>query len=441
MTAFDLPVWIVYGYLFVLGAVVGSFLNVCIYRIPQHDKLWASLKGLAGSPSACPRCRSQIRWKDNVPILGWLKLGGRCRDCRMWISPRYPAIELLNGLLWVALYWLEVPHAWGTTIQDSGVYAPDGPQGIIGSAWLSPDAVVHWRYFYHLVLAEALLVATFIDFDLWIIPDGVTLPAMAVGLIGSLLGQVYLVPVWFQSPRLIHDIQIVRDVEPSWAWMFPEWLDPLLSGPALPEWIIAHPHVHGLVASIVGLLVGGGVVWAMRIIGHTVLRREAMGFGDVVLMAMVGSFLGWQPTVMAFFLAPLFACVVVLMLAFSGWRREIPYGPYLSMGTLAVLFGWKFVWPPFERVFSIGVLIVPIAVMMAVGMFSLLVLIQGIKWVLGYELVPSESVGEWSGADQNQFQDGEKNDLQWGQWRGPQWPGILSGRGQIHTNRWRHPPL
>ncbi|MCA9113307.1 MAG: hypothetical protein KDA52_25385, partial [Planctomycetaceae bacterium] len=139
--------------------------------------------------------------------------------------------------------------------------------------------------------------------------------------------------------------------------------------------------------------------------------------------------------------APLFACVVVLMLAFSGWRREIPYGPYLSMGTLAVLFGWKFVWPPFERVFSIGVLIVPIAVMMAVGMFSLLVLIQGIKWVLGYELVPSESAGEWSGADQNQFQDGEKNDLQWGQWRGPQWPGILSGRGQIHTNRWRHPPL
>ncbi|MCA9074322.1 MAG: prepilin peptidase [Planctomycetaceae bacterium] len=439
MTAFDLPVWIVYGYLFVLGAVVGSFLNVCIYRIPQQETFWASLKGLANSPSACPRCGSGIRWKDNIPIIGWLKLGGRCRDCRMWISPRYPAIELLNGLLWVALYWLEVPSGWGTTIADSGVYAAKGPQGIIGSEWLSPEAVVHWRFAYHLVLAETLLVATFIDFDLWIIPDGVTLPAMAVGLIGSLLGQVYLVPVWFQSPRLMRDVQIVRDTESTWQWLFPEWLDPLLTGPAQPAWIAAHPHLHGLAVSVVGLLVGGGVVWLLRIIGHTVLRREAMGFGDVVLMAMVGSFLGWQPTVIAFFLAPLFACVVVLMSVFSGLKREIPYGPYLSLGTLAVLFGWTSVWPSFERVFSIGVLVVPIAVMMALGMFLLLVMIQFGKWLLGMELVPPPYVGEWRAADQNQYQDSERNDRQQGQWRRPGWPGTLSGRGQIHWNNWRHP--
>ncbi|MGE0377902.1 MAG: prepilin peptidase, partial [Planctomycetaceae bacterium] len=138
MTAFGFPEWIVYGYLFVVGTAVGSFLNVCIYRIPQRDALWPSLQGIWSPPSACPRCRNRIRWQDNIPILGWLRLRGRCRDCRMWISPRYPAIELLNGLLWVALYWWEVPAGWHAEISDSGVYAALGPQGFASSTWLSP---------------------------------------------------------------------------------------------------------------------------------------------------------------------------------------------------------------------------------------------------------------------------------------------------------------
>ena len=165
MTAFDLPPWFVYGYLFIIGSVVGSFLNVCIYRIPQHERLWTALQGIWHPPSSCPRCKHRIRWQDNIPLIGWLRLGGRCRDCRMGISARYPAIELLNGLLWVALYWLEVPSEWNASMSDSGLYAALGPQGIEHAGWLSPMAVVHWRYFYHLVLVEALLVATFIDLD------------------------------------------------------------------------------------------------------------------------------------------------------------------------------------------------------------------------------------------------------------------------------------
>jgi leader peptidase (prepilin peptidase) / N-methyltransferase len=438
--AFDLPVWLAYLYLFVLGCVVGSFLNVCIYRFPKHPTVGAAWRGIWTPPSSCPRCGTRIRWQDNIPIFGWLRLKGRCRDCRMWISPRYPAIELLNGLLWVALYWLEVPVGWRATIEDSGLYSTMGPQGIPGHAWLSPTAVLHWRYFYHLVLVEALVVATFIDWDLWIIPDAITLPTMVVGVLGNvLIGQVYLVPVWFQSPTLARDVQLVRDLTPQVGWMFPTWLDPLLEGPIVPLWIAEHPHLHGLAVSLAGILVGGGVVWAVRAVGTRILGREAMGDGDVVLMAMVGSFLGWQVTVAAFLLAPVAAFGVALLRMLWSRQVEIPYGPYLSMGTLAVLFGWDRIWPPFERVFFSGVLVVPVGVMMIVGMGGLLVLMQLIKRMFGIELYTDEPPPVWLPADQTQYLAGEQVDPQQGQWRRSHWPGNLSGRGQLHENHWRRP--
>lgn len=440
MIAFDLPAWLAYPYLFVLGCVVGSFLNVCIYRFPRHRRIGAAWRGIWSPPSSCPRCGRRIRWHDNIPILGWLRLRGRCRDCRMWISPRYPAIELLNGLLWVALYWLEVPAGWPATIKDSGLYSPMGPQGIADSSWLSPTAVLHWRYFYHLVLVEALVVATFIDWDLWIIPDAVTIPAMVVGVLGNfVIGQVYLVPVWFQSPTLARDISLVRDLTPAVGWMFPEWLDPLLQGPAVPLWIAQHPHLHGLAVSLVGILVGGGVVWAVREVGTRILGREAMGDGDVVLMAMVGSFLGWQVSVAGFLFSTVVGCgVAVLRLVWSR-QAEIPYGPYLSMGTLAVLFGWNRVWPPFERVFSTGVLLVPVGLIMLAGMGLLLAAMQWIKRLAGIDLYPEDPLPAWLPADQSQYLAGEQVDPQQGQWRRAQWPGNLSGRGQLQENHWRRP--
>ena len=440
MILFDLPPWLAYPYLFVLGCVVGSFLNVCIHRIPQHHELTASLKGIWSPPSSCPRCRRRIRWQDNIPIIGWLRLRGRCRDCRMRISVRYPAIELLNGLLWMALYWLEVPTELGARIQDSGIYSPIGPQGNYGAAFFTPEAVVNLRFAYHLVLVEALLVATFIDWDLWIIPDGVTLPATAVGLTGALLsGCVHLVPVWFQSPTLLRDVNLVRELNPQIGWLFPQWLDPLLGGASVPAWCGAHPHLHGLAVSVAGFLVGGGVTWIVRIVGYAVLRREAMGFGDVVLMAMVGSFLGWQPTLAAFFVAPALACLFVVTSYLFHRQQEIPYGPYLSLGTLAILFGWQSFWPPFERIFNAGVLVLPMGLVMVAGMTLLLLAIQGIKRLFGITYDPDELEAVWTGADQSQYLAGERTDDQQGQWRRRRWPGVLSGRGQLHQTRWRHP--
>ncbi len=177
MIFLDLPPWVIYPTLFVFGSIIGSFLNVCIYRIPQKDSFWGSLQELWNRPSQCRRCRSHIRWQHNIPIFGWLMLRGRCRDCRAWISPRYPLIELLNALLFVVVYWFEIGAVGEVVIplKDSCLWTPIGPDVIPGLGPLSPTMYAHLRYAFHMVLIEALLVATFIDFDLWIIPDGATL--------------------------------------------------------------------------------------------------------------------------------------------------------------------------------------------------------------------------------------------------------------------------
>lgn len=428
MIQIDLPPWFIFTGLFVLGAIVGSFLNVCILRIPQREQFWASLQGLWDRPSHCPRCKADIRWHDNVPILGWLMLRGRCRNCRMRISPRYPFIELLNAVLFVVVFWFEVPIGW-SELTTSCLYTELGPQAIPGLGPLSPTAFVLLRYAYHMVLIEALLVASFIDFDLRIIPDGVTLPAMAVGVVAStVIGRVHLVPAWFQSPALLTDFRIV----------LPEALHPLLTAPAVPAWFSQHPHLHGLLVSLAGLVVGGGIVWTVRIIGHWILGREAMGFGDVILMAMIGSFLGWQATVVAFFLAPACALAVVSVSWIFRRDRYIPYGPYLSLGALLVLLGWQTIWPSAGRIFSLGPMLLAVFAVMLALFVANLALVQIVKRLLGIDSEPDEPVAEWTAADQNQYFAGELVDRHSGRWKTQHdWPGIAAGRGTLQQERWR----
>src|SRR4051812_27360130 len=132
----------VLSFLFIFGAVIGSFLNVCIYRLPQHDQFWKALAGLSHPPSSCPYCQRRILLQDNIPILGWFVLGGRCRFCRHAFSFRYAAIELLNGLLFVVVYWFEIPSGYGEGLQASCLFNALGPQGDWGSQWLSPPALL-----------------------------------------------------------------------------------------------------------------------------------------------------------------------------------------------------------------------------------------------------------------------------------------------------------
>src|SRR5262249_26329091 len=137
-----------------------------------------------------------------VPIFGWIFLRGRCRGCRGRISIRYPLVELLTALLFVVVYRFEIPDWWAGPLASS-IHHMYGPTGSVASTWFSPAAVLHWRYALHMVMIIALIVATFIDIDLKIIPDAVTLPAMLVGVIGNTaLGETFIVPLFYQTPAM-----------------------------------------------------------------------------------------------------------------------------------------------------------------------------------------------------------------------------------------------
>lgn len=440
MTIFSLPYWMALLFLFVLGAVAGSFLNVCIYRIPREERLWPALKGLWQPPSSCPRCRARIAWHDNIPIVGWLLLRGRCRNCRIWISARYPAVELLNALLFVLVYMAEVPYGWPPTVASSSLYVPEfGPQSIPGLGPLSPLAFLHLRYAYHLVLLESLLVASFIDLDRREIPDASTLPALVVGVLGGLLiGRVHILPAWSQNPALIT------------SFTRPLWPDANVGAwPAVPAWFTAHPHLHGLLVSVAGLVAGGGVTWMVRIIGFWVLKREAMGFGDVILMAVIGAFLGWQPAIVAFFIAPAVALVLLPVQYLIDRDRYIPYGPYLSLGALIVILCWQTLWAggtlPWggrfggaARIFEMGPLLIVFLFVMTVLFVGTLWIVQGIKRLFGWDqALEEELVAEWTAADQAHYAAGERVDPLVGAWRKAGWPGSAAGRGSLYEERWR----
>ncbi len=431
MIPFDLPPFVFLLFLFVYGAVLGSFLTVCVHRLPQHEDVFAAWRSLIDNPSHCDRCQKRLLARDNVPIFGWLVLGGRCRFCKRGIPGRYPLIELANGLLFVLVYVMEVPLNRWAPITDSCLTSLLGPSNF-GNGWgLSPIAIVNWRFVYHLVLFEALFVASLIDWDLMIIPDSVTLPPMLIGVVGAAtFGKFWLVPVWFQDPSVAR--MLYRGLPANWktGWLMID----------VPAWIGQHPHWHGLAVSLAGFMVGGGIVWGVRIIGHFALRREAMGFGDVILMAMVGSFIGWQPVVVAFFVAPVLALLAVLLTRLFDLEREIPYGPYLSLGTLVTLLGWKWIWPKFSLYFSLGPALIVVVLVMTVALLVTLWLFRIVKRIFGRSDDYDEHDDDgWTSADQLTHFSGETVDPQQGQWRGESWPGSSTGRGQSHVERWQRP--
>lgn len=279
---------------FCVGTVVGSFLNVCIYRIPwQKSVIWPA--------SHCPRCLNPIGASDNIPIVGWLALRGECRSCGLPIAARYPLIEALVGLLFLGLYVVDV------------ILADRESWGQIPVSSLATLA-------YHCLLVALLVAATFIDYDLLIIPDEVTVTGMVLG-VG--LGAAF---PWIRP-------------EPSTAATFGA----------------------GLWVGVLGLLIGGGLTASIRSSFSFLLRREAMGFGDVTLMAMIGAFLGWRAAILTFFLFPFFglAHAIWKLAKYIGKRlagaqsssadREIPAGPYISMAAVFLLFSWRWLWPLWAR--------------------------------------------------------------------------------------------
>ncbi len=225
-----------------LGTIVGSFLNVCIHRLPRRESL--VLPG-----SHCPHCGAPISWYDNIPLVSFLILGGRCRACQAAISWRYPLVEAATVLL-----FLLALARFGLTLEGTRAA----------------------------ILASALLVVALIDLDHRIIPDRLTLPGIALGLVGA----------WFLPP--------------------------------------------GIVSSIVGTLVGGGLFYLIAL-----ASRGGMGGGDIKLAAMLGAFLGWQSGLLAIFVGVLIGGVVgvtLLLLRLRGRKDAIPFGPFLAVGGVVALF-------------------------------------------------------------------------------------------------------
>lgn len=411
--------WLLAAIALVVGATLGRFLNRCVDRFPRHESLRDQLTAPFRDTPAGRYLRKAQSWPHRLPIVGRLLPGNPLRRSRPAENVRLAAVELLNGVLFAALVLVEFPQ--GLTANPPDPFAAgDLPFLAPAGGSLTLQLV---RFGLHLMLVQAMLVASMIDFERMIIPDGATLPVMLLAVVvGTLAGGIWLVPAWYEDTSLLAVLGMVE--APG-------------AGVTVPAILREHPHLHGLVASLAGLVVGGGIVWAVRLIGHWALGREAMGFGDVILMAMIGSVIGWQPVLVVFFLAPLTAIIVILATTIAGATREFPFGPWLSLAAVLLLVFWQVIWPQVGRIFVMGRVLVIVAVVILV---LLAVLLRGWRMLRGEEYWYDEQNGDWTSADQLTYLSGENSGVPRGSWRDRQdgeWPGIASGRGSLGEQRWK----
>jgi len=288
--------------IFFVGLAFGSFLNVCIYRLPRD-------LSVVFPNSACPHCEKPIHFYDNVPVLSWLILRGRCRSCQAPITPRYLVVELLSGFLFLACYW----H-FGLTL-----------------------ATLKYCTFSFLLLG-----LIFTDAEMFLLPDKLTLPGIALGLIFSLF-----VPVNDLASQLLPGMV------------------------SLPVSSDISAHLLSFADGLLGAIVGSAFIYGAGAIYLRARGVEGMGFGDVKLMAMVGAFLGTKLTILTIFAASIAGSLFGVSTVFVVWikrtrrrmarhhepasqarrrawasaaialrRHQMPFGVFLgSMAMIAFLFG------------------------------------------------------------------------------------------------------
>jgi len=232
----------------ILGAMVGSFLNVCIYRLPKEESIiWPR--------SHCPTCKKMIRFYDNIPLISYLLLRGRCRYCKGPISLQYPLVEGITAL---------------------------------SSLFLIIKFGPSLSYLFYFAFVAALIAITVIDLYHQIIPDGISLPGIGVGLLASLV---------------------------------------------IPQITFFN--------SLMGILLGGGSLFLVATLYEWIFKREGMGGGDVKLLAMIGAFLGWKAVILTILLSSLIGSItgiLIMILKGKDFKYAIPFGPFLSMGAVIALF-------------------------------------------------------------------------------------------------------
>ena len=264
-----------FGYVIagVFGAIIGSFLNVVIHRVPLEESI-------VFPNSRCPSCGAGIAFYDNIPVLSYLALRGKCRGCSAGISFRYPAVELLTAVLFVAVAWHD---------------------GL--SAALPFD----------LVFCSALLALIFIDAEHMLLPNVITYPGIAFAVVARIA-----IPFLTGTPHF-------DDV-------------PSLSGGALagmPVWVVS------LAGAGIGALIGGGSLWLMGWTWEKLRGIEAMGLGDVKMMFMVGAYLGWRLTILTIFVGVSTGSIVGVFLMARQREKNmqmlLPFGVFLGLGAIAAL--------------------------------------------------------------------------------------------------------
>jgi leader peptidase (prepilin peptidase)/N-methyltransferase len=384
------PDWIWFVFIFAFGCCIGSFLNVVVYRLPRD-------KSLIRPPSSCPACGKHIRFYDNIPLLSWLLLGRKCRYCKAAVSLRYFVIELLTGLVFLGLfilyfrtdlrdtvqpflgrgwfiylihiillgafiaasaidleYWvIPLSICWfvtavGFTASAFGAYIIDPafiraysllPNASASTGALAAGATIG------LAISGALLVSGLVkrsyesdepdkddqnaqkesDAKNDLPEEQKKIPEQQFNHRLEVFREViFLLPIIICS---IAAYWICSQVEPISAW----WMN------FTREDFSQHPVVSGLLGSLWGYFAGCGIVWGIRIFGTLGFGKEAMGLGDVHLMGATGAVIGAFFVVVAFFIAPFFGLAWAGFQMFFKKIRQIPYGPFLSLGIFVVM--------------------------------------------------------------------------------------------------------
>lgn len=397
--------WIQLLILFFFGAFVGGQLNRGIYRLAIFNKRlispWSSAPDKAG-----PR-----QWVDRIPIFGWLALKREELVHGKWFWIRPMSIEIVVALGFPTQYYWEV-H-----------------EGLVPIGFATSKTVLIANCTSHLILFCLMVVASFIDIDEKTIPDEITVYGALVGLslaailpfsllpnptppttvvpllaaipwptwlngtwgliagLACFLGWYYAIlpKIWRTKDGIVKAVRLLVASLLRYAITPLTCTLALLGCAAIATVWKLFPLVswQGLLTSLFGMALGTGLVWAVRIIGTLALRREAMGFGDVTLMAMIGTFVGWQPALVVFFLAPLTG----VFLAIGQWvltgRKDIPYGPFLCFGTWFLIEFWAILWPNVQEIFSMEIsvlLLILFCLLLMHGMLTLWRFIADIIW-------------------------------------------------------------
>jgi leader peptidase (prepilin peptidase)/N-methyltransferase len=317
-------------FLLVLGCSIGSLLNVCIYRLAWEKSILWPLK------SFCGTCYQPIKWYDNLPLVSYLVLRGRCRTCGASFSSRYFLIELFTGLAFVGLFYLHAIR----NIYDLEALKPEnlpyGPDQIeIGLVPLPA-----WLLFgFHALLFCLLLVASFIDIDHMEIPIVVTAS-------GAILGLVFGALLWPQLPaqpgsQRPFQMQTRITVSPSANHEPRAGIYPAAAWKELPAWLPPHSWKTGLATGLIGVLVGTLMLRAVRFTFGIGRGMEGVGVGDADLMMMAGAFVGWQVLVVAFFVSVLPALFFGVAQLVRKGDQQLPYGPSLAIAIMIVTLGWE----------------------------------------------------------------------------------------------------